>query len=205
MTAIASAFNPIQEESLQFNNPESQASQTAMGAAINGLLGILLPVGSVVPTLLSPAQFQAQQGNPTAPFNFILADGSAVPGSLYASVSGNANVPDLRGVFLRGRNYSRSGSTGNPDGDFAPGTYQADQFASHNHGFNDPGHSHTFNQAVGLRINNYQAGSPLSAYDQVGSNALTINTATTGINISSQGGNETRAKNVTVNFMIRIN
>lgn len=204
MTNIPGAFNPIQAESLQFNNPVSQSSQIALGADINGLLSILLPVGSIIPTMLTEAQFQAQQGNPS-PANFILSDGRAVSGSGFEAVTGSTNVPDLRGTFLRGKNNGVSPSYGNPDGELPLGFYQVDQFSSHNHGFSDPGHIHAFNQAIGLRVNNYAVGAPLSAYDLLGSNALAVSTATTGINIVAQGGNETRPRNVTINYMIRIN
>lgn len=203
MSNIPGDFALITQDSLTFNNPVSQASLTALGAAINGLLSLLFPVGSIIPSMLSSVQFQAQMGSPS-PVTFQLCDGSSVAGSLYATVTGNTNVPDFRGSFLRGQDQGRGL---NPDGNLALGTYQGDTFVSHNHNFSDPGHSHGFNQGIGLRQNNYVLNaSVLSAFDTTyGGPALTINTATTGISIVAQGGNETRAKNYTINFFMRIN
>lgn len=199
MTQLASDFTPIQQESIQFNNPVSQSAATALGAAINGLLSILTPVGTIVPTMLTESQFQTQLGNT----NWVLCNGQSCAGSAYATLTSNTTVPDARGLFLRGQ----SGSSGNnPDGNLPLGTYQADQFGSHNHNFNDPGHTHAFNQNIGLRLNNYFPQTTLSAYDTTFTGtALSLNNNTTGVTILSNGGNETRAKNITVNYMIRIN
>ena len=56
------------------------------------------PVGTIVASILDEAQFSAQNGT-----GWILADGRDVSGSNYAVVKGENNVPDLRGVFLRGK------------------------------------------------------------------------------------------------------
>ena len=56
-----------------------------------------LAVGSIQQSLLTEAQFQAVMGTT----NWVLANGQGVSGSQYNNITGNANVPDLRGKFLR--------------------------------------------------------------------------------------------------------
>ncbi len=56
-----------------------------------------LAVGSIQQSLLSEAQFQAVMGTT----NWVLADGQGVSGSTYQTLTGNANVPDFRGCFVR--------------------------------------------------------------------------------------------------------
>jgi hypothetical protein len=60
------------------------------------------PVGSIVASMLTEAQFQGVNGT-----DWVLADGRSVAGTTYAVATGENTVPDLRGQFLRGRvNYS---------------------------------------------------------------------------------------------------
>jgi hypothetical protein len=82
---------------------------------------IVMPVGSVVHSMLTEAQFQAENG-----FGWVLARGQSVVGSRYQTITGSPNAPDLRGVFLRGKNNGRSTSSGNASADRALGTYEGD-------------------------------------------------------------------------------
>jgi hypothetical protein len=193
MTAIPSSFNLIQQESVNFNNPVSENVLTQMGASINALVNVIIPVGTIVETMLTEAQFQAEVGNT----NWILADGRNVAGSRYTTVTGNSNIPDLRGVFLRSKNNGRSDGNQNPDGDLALGTFQADMYASHNHP--DPGHFH--NLGAGYLANTSYGSNNNTYMDQT----TVRSTFTAFTNIQPAGGNETRSKNVTVNCMIRVN
>lgn len=136
-------------------------------------LGSILPVGTIIHSMLTTTQFAAEYGT-----NWILADGSSVTGSKYASVTGNSAVPDMRGAFLRGK-----GATYNPDGDLAIGTYSGDKTYSHNHSF--PAY-----EAGG--------GTPGVVYSASGG---TLTTVTVG----TSGANETAPKSITVNIFIRIN
>jgi hypothetical protein len=204
MAAVTSSQNRVQQESIQFNQPVSESSITSVAALANYLRDSIAPVGSIAHSMLTEAQFNAQVG--ASPNTWFLADGRSAAGTLYASVTGATNVPDLRGVYIRGKNNGRSGSTGNPDGDLALGTYQADQFGSHNHNFSDPGHIHQMNPPFGSAGNIYDGGSDRSAVDNApfGSGNVTA-AATTGITFNTQGGNETRPRTVTVNIFIRVN
>jgi hypothetical protein len=89
-------------------------------------------IGEVRYSILNPAQFRTLYGP-----EWILMDGSAVGGSDLAKEFGWTNVPDGRGVFLRGKDHGRGF---NPDGNIEVGTYQADQFTTHNHGGGDHQH-----------------------------------------------------------------
>lgn len=101
------------------------------------------------------------------------------------------NLPDLRGVFLRGVNHDRKGDFADPDakdrkaidgrtaGNEA-GTYQGDEFRSHNH-------------TIGMA----QTASPHdNAVMGAHGNRPTVDT-------QAKGGAETRPKNAYVNFMIK--
>lgn len=161
------------------------------------------PVGTVLASLLSEAQFQARNGS-----GWVLADGRDVTGSAYADLTGAGSVPDLRGLFLRGRNNGRSDGRQNPAGDLALGAFQADQVTDHKHAHTDGGHSH------GIRVGGYDFfGGPGIDYGP-SLNNVSVATSASHANISVQGantplsgsvGNETRPRNATVNYFVRIN
>jgi hypothetical protein len=93
---------------------------------------------------------------------------------------GNVRVPDLRGLFLRGKDNARSGGSGNPDGDVPIGRYQADEIASHSHSFGS----------------SYRGSESHSG----GQGRYEVATDWTGFT----GGAETRPRNVTINYFVRI-
>ena len=123
----------------------------------------------------------------------MLADGRSVAGSAYAVATGLSTVPDLRGVFLRGKNNGRGDGKQNPGGELALGAYQADLFGIHNHveGFAGVNASASFGVATTDAAGNINGQNGTSAQNH----AIT----------SNAGGNETRSRNVTVNYFVRIN
>jgi len=135
-------------------------------------------IGEVKSAFLTEAQYQAQLGA-----GWVLCDGRNVSGSTYAALTGNTTIPDMRSTVPRMKD---NGAGLNPDGDLALGSYQADQFASHNHTWPvdiTPGSS-----TIAMQSNQGDNG------------AVKANVPTT-----YAGGNETRAKSTTINFFIRIN
>jgi microcystin-dependent protein len=104
------------------------------------------------------------------------------------------NLPDLRGLFLRGINASRSDNYADPDtlqrtnssagGNYGNqvGSVQADMFKSHTHTYNP-------------KINNYA--------DSSNSGGSTPGSDTTRETLPT-GGNETRPKNVYVQYLIKL-
>lgn len=141
------------------------------------------------------------------PGGYIVADGRAVSRStysqLYAAI-GNAwgsgdglttfNVPDLRGLFLRGVNTTTIGSSGRDpnagsrvaiagggnSGD-TEGSYQPDQFLGHDHGYGGTG-------GAGAISSVFNVGDAFSAY---------------AFRTEGEGGAETRPKNAYVLYMVK--
>ena len=124
------------------------------------------------------------------------------------------NLPDYRGLFLRGVNGPRTdlycdpnrsdgerpanhpgGSVGN-----RVGSVQSDQILSHEHKTDDPGHSHTFGWG-----NEVEAGG--LAYersrDPRDASQLSTGSAKTNVTIQATGGKESRPKNAYVHYIIR--
>lgn len=99
-----------------------------------------LPIGSIIPSMLDSRLFAEAVGDDPNHFdpknsNWALADGREIPGSRYnTDYGGQKNVPDLRGLFLRGLNGDRSDEKKDPDGNERfPGDYQKDSYAAHLH------------------------------------------------------------------------
>ena len=201
MANVTSGLNYIVQPSLQFNNPVSEASLSALGSTINGLLDVLAPVGTLIHSGLTFAQFTTIQTSGS----WVPCDGRSCLGTTYATVTGATNVPDFGGRFLRIQN-TPGGSSQNPDNTALLGT-QGNQNANHNHGLTDPGHAHNWTafdgglSSTGGRIqgsNNANPG-PVTAANNFMANS------STGISIASSGGNESRPEAATVNLFIRVN
>lgn len=181
MTDIAPSFVPIQQEQVQTDQPVSEAAASAIGGLANAILSILFPVGAIIDSMLTESQFAGQL--PAGSGTWVPADGRNVSGSAYSTLTTFATVPDLRGIFRRGKNNGRSDGNQNPDGDLALGTYSADKFISHTHTYDDV---QTF-----VSVSSGTGQSPL----------FPAAPAQTG----NFGTNETAPKNVTINSYIRIN
>lgn len=182
MSDTAKSTATQQQEAARFRSSVSESLMQGMQGNINYLLASVLPVGSVVDSMLTEAQFQDLTST-----GWIIADGRNVSTSSYTLVTGNTTVPDLRGVYTRGKNGARSAGTGNSEGDKALGTYELDKFAAHTH----IAHYRTPSAAAG--------GSDGGGDTDRGLNDN--NEATT----SAGTGTETRARSVTLNKFIRIN
>jgi len=136
-------------------------------------------LGDIVSSMLDEGTFISVNGN-----GWVLADGRPVSGTDYAKLV-SPTVPDLRGVYLRGKNYSRDKAKGNADGDLAPGTFQA---------FEVIRHSHATVQMIG--DNNVDGVDSITTHSGDHHNEP----RQTG----EFGGNEVRPNSVTVNFFIRV-
>mgnify|MGYP001328616358 CR=1 FL=1 len=86
--------------------------QVASGAAGGGGAE-QFRVGSIQQSLLAPAQFAGTM-SATEAAKWVVADGRSVSGTAYETITGDANVPDLRGAYLRmaGTNATRRGWVG---------------------------------------------------------------------------------------------
>lgn len=168
--------------------------QTATQADAQTLLGFSafsLPPGCMLPF-----------GGPTAPSGWHKCDGSAVSRAsfplLFAAIgtawgigdgSTTFNLPDMRGRTFAGVDASQGRLTNASDAAFGAsaalgnvGGNQLVQTHTHTTSINDPGHTHTFTQAVGLSGG---ASSGLVATPQAPSSSPnTVNSASTGITLT---------------------
>jgi microcystin-dependent protein len=125
--------------------------------------------------------------------------------SLYTAIGDNFgegdklttfNIPDLRGVFLRGLDNPTGASAANHDPDTKTrkiGSQQSDDYKSHTH-----------TSQIGGALWNYTGGTNnnfISTYAYGASNAQY--TCSTGLQSCAAGGSETRPINIAVNYIIR--
>jgi len=135
----------------------------------------IFQVGEIKISLLSVEKFKSLYGNA-----WVLMDGANQEGTQYAELTGNKTVPDARGAFLRMYNNGRNDGLQNPD-EVKLGDYQIDDFKSHTHTYSDSGGSSRFR------------------YNAAGGWEGTPNQQT-----GASGGKETRPKNITVNYFIKV-
>ncbi len=190
----------------------------------------VLPVGTIVPFagtsdkipagwLLCDGSSLVKTGDYAALYAIIASNYGAEDGDHYS-------LPDLRGVFLRGHDPDAakdvdaagrialrpdltfySGNTGN-----TIGSYQEDLFSSHNHDkgslniTNSGSHSHR-SYLGGLsygEINRFASASFATSYsDYTESATHTHPNSTFSGNVGFSGGNETRVKNVAINYIVK--
>ena len=188
----------IQASSINSNFSTIYSHSNQLSDNLSTLRQITPPVGSIVPSMLNENQFKAQVGDPStfssSSSKWTLADGRAIPGSAYSTVTSQPNAPDLRGMFLRGLNVGRSDGKQDPEGGSRSiGHYQADMVITHNH-----------------KNGSYDRLMKADGYSTMGGgvdntfNGLEVNLYNSAI-IQPYGGTETRPKNIAVNYYIRIN
>lgn len=150
------------------------------------------------------------------PYGWLECNGAAISRSTYAALFGRIgttygsgdgsttfNIPDMRGYFARGWDDGAGRDPGR-----AIGTTQADAFKSHNHGINDPGHTHTLTlSATGGNSLALSQPPPHFSGDTAGApgSPPTATTAGsyTGISTQSAGTTETRPINLALAFAIK--
>lgn len=152
--------------------------KTEVTLTAQAVINLVYPVGSYITADITEAQMQTQMGT-----GFVLADGRSAVGSAYETLTGKTNIPDTRGLVLRGKNEGRADGKENPDGEIALGVYQADELAAHTHS-----------------VSNAGGGAPGG-----GKSGAPSNNALPFPDTDSTGGNETRGKSFSGNRFIRIN
>lgn len=161
-------------------------------------------VGDIKHSILNPTQFAAVNGACWVPM-----DGRSIAGSQLATITGMTNVPDGGGLFIRSQEFS-GGADNDPSrsSGTAIATLQGEAVQLHNHGVNDPGHTHGYsdtrqNGDAGAKCG--CAGQSAPASTDFANDSETSNSSTTGISIQNAGGPETRPKNMNFWVYIRIN
>lgn len=162
-------------------------------------------VGDIKHSILNPTQFAAVNGACWVPM-----DGRALASTDQLRViTGMLNVPDGSGLFVRSQEFS-GGADNDPSRTSASAiaVLQGEAFQSHNHGVNDPSHTHSFSDNYRqLGGDDYHIAGGLEKYSSQNLTSLlnTTHAATTGISIQNAGGPETRPKNLNFWVYIRIN
>ena len=156
------------------------------------------PIGTVIQSILTQPQFDATTANTG---EWVLADGRDVTGSGYATLTGNNNVPDLRGAFLRmaGTNSTNSAwvggtlntyhedTTRRPRNTALTGT--AESNGEHSHGYT------RFGQRSTVSGGTYNVGSN----GDVNNTTSSAGAHTHSVTINGGGDTETMPKCYTVN------
>lgn len=171
-----------------------------------------IPIGQII--------YAATSSTPTG---YLKCNGAAISRTTYANLfaaigttfgvgdgSTTFTLPDLRGEFLRAWADGRSVDTGR-----ALGSFQDQAYLSHTHGVNDPGHAHGVydpGHAHGYQYTDINSRRYVATGDtdypvegsSGGGNTTTSVEGTgigiygsgTGISIQSNGGSETRPRNI---------
>ena len=204
---------------LTVDGAASAASFSGNGASLTALAGTNLSTGPVplaalvdaVKQALCPAGSMMPYGGSTAPSGWLLCDGSsysqttypnlyAAIGNAFGTTSGNFNVPDLKGRFLRGmdsgttRDFDSASRTAIMTGGnigARVGSLQADTFKTHTHPYKDIYHA----ESGGTITVDANRGANGTDYDNKGFEIARTSDAT--------GGTETRPVNVNVNYIIK--
>ena len=240
--AVASAGSSLPTDqpsawsSVAGGQPVSATNMKALFSDLDTRLQALEAAAPQVPAGTIAAYGGAIDGTHSPPAGWLLCDGSQLNGldtryqRLYTAIGtsfgGNTtsqafNVPDLRGVFIRG--FDPSGSNVASESGRVFGSKQDGAFASHSHGVSDPGHAHGVNDpghghslnhlmAVGgnwtFGGNNWAVAVDDPPYNNFTVNpsltGVSIQASATGISIASSGGAETRPVNVTLNYVIKL-
>ena len=132
----------------------------------------------------------------------LLLDVKDSPWSNSTEPGSAVRVPDLRGRFIRGHNVD---TDRNPD-EAGFGSSQNDQFESHIHSVNDPGHDHALE---GYKNDEGASESNRAIIDddrqtRVRDDNDAVQTALTRISINETGGLETRPKNINLTPCIKL-
>jgi len=147
-----------------------------------------LPVGTIISSMVPPEKFFKKYSEE----KWRIANGDTIPSfNEYVAITGNKKLPDLRGMFLRGLNLDRIDGKQDPEGNKrTPGNYQRDEIKNHIHGLN-------WWASGGMKMPNTYPGI---------NNSYNPNTNQGSKNgVTPYGGSETRPKNVSIYWYIKIN
>jgi hypothetical protein len=165
-------------------------------------ISVQAPVGTIVESIMTTAQFQASRGA-----GWVLCNGQSCAGSAFQTLTGNSTVPDARSCTLRGKNNGRSDGNQNPDGEFSLGQNQSGNYGSHTH-------TNTLVNNVGGTNGTLGVGNVLigGSYPPQAGGSLSFSmsgpqftTAPSHADFNNVPLTETRARSTIVNYFIRIN
>ena len=167
------------------SNEVDRPLSAAMGSALVTRLKEAIPVGVIV-----------SYGSSISPNEWLICDGSYLSRSSYSRLfnvigitfgntnSSNFRLPDLRGEFIRGLD---SGRGADPDSGRNLGSFQNEEFKEHRHTLKGNDREDIAGQSLAAGLYSDDAE----------------NTTTDPNSISQAGGDETRPRNVALNFIIK--
>ena len=170
------------------------------GGVVEVCPGWLLCNGAAVSDRRFPELFQAIQASH--------GNGSDSMGPLPGA---SFNLPDYRGLFLRGvtgvsdRDPDCSDADrlqNHPGGNIGNrvGSYQSDGFGQHEHDIKDDGHTHGYNWLQHTGGPDIQGGAHCNRSDN---NPFRTSNEKSNVHLVPEGGKETRPKNAYVHYIIR--
>lgn len=163
------------------------------------------PVGTIVASQLPPVEFAKAtgetEGDDFSKRTWILADGRKVTGTVFAKLTGDKAVPDLRGVFLRGLDPNGSRQAGDLEG-YSTALPTANRFGGVTAKAGD--HVHAGGMQLSKVGDRYNAGGQ-DYLVAVAANTLSGGEHTHVVDITGGGDPETRPVNVAVFYYIKIN
>lgn len=180
-------YNKIESDDRYYTQAEVEALIAAGG----------VPIGTSIAwnSLILPPGFLKENGAAVsrATYNKLFT----VIGTTFGVGDGSTtfNLPDSRGVVIRGLDDGRGLDAGR-----TLGSYQADQNLAHTHSVYDPGHSHQMDVRGGVENGSHYA--PVHSRWTVPSPIPTY-AAVTNISLYSSGGSEARMKNTSKLIIIR--
>ena len=161
------------------------------GAAPTFQTVVNVPVGTVI-----------WYGGSTAPTGYLKCNGDAIANgsgttqsitanfsALYAVVG--ATLPDIRGEFIRGFDDGKGTDSGR-----SIRSTQAEAYKSHAHDVTDPGHTHTGDVEAARTVGGQMGSGDTHALVGNSSRSLSIDSADSDLTIDSEGGAETRPRNI---------
>ncbi len=148
-------------------------------------------------------------GFPTAPSGWLVCNGAAYSRTTYSSLftaistlwgSGDGsttfNIPDFRGMFLRGWDNGAGNDLNTPGRTFA--SYEDSAFTSHNHTASDSGHTHPTSFGGNSGGGYYAGGSAASSVS-----GSTTQNGYANISIGGTGSPETTPQNYAILYCIK--
>jgi hypothetical protein len=184
----------------------------AGAAGAKGADGDGWTIGDIKQSILTETQFKAQFST-TEAAKWVLADGRNVAGTAYATLTGSATVPDLRGGYLRmaGQNSTNTAWNGGTLNSYQEDTtraprntaFTADSNGGHRHSAGIP--SWSTDDFAHYGINDTGVSKKISNVDGWSSQTPYTDYAAAHTHSVSGGDTETRPKSYTVNYFIKVN
>lgn len=144
-------------------------------------------IGDVKYSVLNPENFVRENGK-----GWVLMDGRNINNTDLFRLTRLNNIPDGRGVFIRNMNAGRSVAEGDPAGNRAMGSYQADEIKTHTHQYSDAHYAEVNCGNQGLFGNKGESDND---------NGRCVTTQTT----VASGGPESRPRNIALYAYIKVN